>query len=149
MNGRPSSAWSNACKDYGQKYEPAALKSVQTFLKPSGLFIEEPILYISKSHAFLTATPDGIIRNQANEIDTVVEVTSPYLSRYTCKRPKWVIKNTKDGTYELKYKSRYYFQVQSRMFVTGARQCISAVFTPKITYLMIVNRDENFILSPN
>ena len=31
------------------------------------------------------------------------------------------------------------------MFVTGASQCIFAVYTRKMTYLMVVPRDEKFI----
>ena len=101
FHGRPTSTWSENCKSYGQKYEPAALRSVQRFINPSGLVIEEPALYISKSHAFIAATPDGIIRNPyTHDIDTVVEVKCPYSCRFTCKRPTWVLKKA-DGTYEL------------------------------------------------
>ena len=145
LHGRPSSAWGERCKRYGQRFEPAALRSVQTYINPSGLVIEEPCLYISKTHSFLAATPDGIIRNPSTkDIDTVVEVKCPYTGRFTFKRPAWVLKKD-NGTYELEYKSRYYYQVQAEMFVTGAQQCLFAVYNNRMTYLMVVPRDQPFI----
>ena len=78
LHGRACSDWGERCMRYGQKYEPAALRSVQTYINPSGLVIEQPCLYISKTHSFLAATPDGVIRNKhSQEIDTVVEVKCP------------------------------------------------------------------------
>ena len=145
LHGRVCSDWGERCMRYGQKYEPAALRSVQTYINPSGLVIEQPCLYISKTHSFLAATPDGVIRNKhSQEIDTVVEVKCPYTARFTFKRPKWVLKKD-NGTYELEYGSRYYYQVQAEMFVTGAKQCLFAVYTNRLTYLMVVPRDQRFI----
>ena len=145
FHGRPTSAWSENCESYGQKYEPAALRSVQTFINPSDLVIEKAYtLYISKTHAFLAATLDRIIRNCDNDIDSVVEVECPYTCRFTCKRPDWVLQKD-NGTYELQYKSRYYYQAQAEMFVTGARQCLFAVYNSRMTYLMVVPRDDLFI----
>ena len=70
---RHGSKFSEMCKAYGDRYEKAALRSVQTFLNPSGLRIEEAKFYIPQSHPFLGATPDGIIVKD-NDIDSVVEV---------------------------------------------------------------------------
>ena len=81
-----------------------------------------------------------------NKINTVVEVRCLYTSRFTSQRPKWVVLNG-DRTYGLKPKSRYYYQVQAKMFVTGARCCVFGVFTNKLTYMyvMVVDRDDHFI----
>ena len=140
---RHSSKFSEMCKAYGDRYEKAALRSVQTFLNPSGLRIEGAKFYIPQSHPFLGATPDGIIVKD-NDIDSVVEVKCPYSSRWTGQRPKW-IQLKSDGTYGLEPESRYWYQVQAQMFVTGARQCIFGVFTPKMTWIMVVPRDQPFI----
>ena len=86
---RQGSKFSEMCKAYGDRYEKAALRSVQTFLNPSGLRIEEAKFYIPQSHPFLGTTPDGIIVKD-NEIDSVVEVKCPYNSRWTGQRPKWI-----------------------------------------------------------
>ena len=123
------SKFSEMCKAYGDRYEKAALRSVQTFLNPSGLRIEEAKFYIPQSHPFLGATPDGIIVKD-NEIDSVVEVKCPYNSRWTGQRPKW-IQLKRNGTYGLEPERRYWYQVQAQMFVTGAGQCVFGVFTPK------------------
>ena len=64
----------------------------------------------------------------------------PQNSCYTLQRPTWVALNGK-GTYGLKPKTRYYYQVQAHMFVTGARR----VFTTKVTFVMLVDRDDHFI----
>ena len=140
---RPTSAWSENCKSY-QKYEPAALRSVQTFINPSGLVIEKPTLYISKTHAFFSSHTGRDNKNCDNEIDSVVEVKCLYTCRFTCKRPDWVLQKD-NGTYELQYKSRYYYQAQAEMFVTGARQCLFAAYNSRMTYLMVVPRDDLFI----
>ena len=63
---RHGSKFSEMCKAYGDRYEKAALRSVQTFLNPSGLRIEEAKFYIPQSHPFLGATPDGIIVKDIN-----------------------------------------------------------------------------------
>ena len=76
MRGKPGTKFSEMCKAYGDKYEAAALRSVQTFLNPSGLHIEEAKFYIPKSHPFLGTTPDGIIMRDG-KIDNVVEVKCP------------------------------------------------------------------------
>ena len=140
---RHGSKFSEMCKAYGDRYEKAALRSVQTFLNPSGLRIGEAKFYIPQSHPFLGATPDGIIVKD-NDIDSVVEVKCPYSSRWTGQRPKW-IQLKSDGTYGLEPESRYWYQVQAQMFVTGARQCVFGVFTPKMTWIMVVPRDQSFI----
>ena len=87
MHGKPGTKFSEMCKAYGDKYEAAALRSVQTFLRPSSLQIEEAKFYIPKSHSFVGATPDGIIRKDG-KIDSVVEVKCPYTFRWTGQRPK-------------------------------------------------------------
>ena len=140
---RQGSKFSEMCKAYGDRYEKAALRSVQTFLNPSGLRIEEAKFSIPQSHPFLGATPDGIIVKD-NEIDSVVEVKCPYNSRWTGQRPKR-IQLKSDGTYGLEPESRYWYQVQAQMFVKGARQCVFGVFTPKMTWIMVVPRDQPFI----
>ena len=55
---RHGSKFSEMCKAYGDRYEKAALRSVQTFLNPSGLRIEYAKFDIPQSHPFLGATPD-------------------------------------------------------------------------------------------
>ena len=99
--------------------------------------------HIPVNYPWLGAKPDGIVMKD-NKIDTVVEVKCPYTSRYTSQRPQWVVLK-RDGTYGLKPKSRYYYQVQAQMFVTEARRCVFGVFTPKLTYVMVVDRDDHFI----
>ena len=66
------------------------------------------------------------------------------MSRWTGQRPKWVQLKS-DETYGLEPESRYMFQVQAQMFVTGARQCIFGVFTSKMTWIIVVPRDQDFI----
>ena len=119
------------------------MRSVQTFLNPTGLKIEEAKFYIRQSHPFLGATPDGII-GKDNDIDSVVEVKCPYSSRWIGQRLKW-IQLENDGTYGLEPENQYWYQVQTQMFVTGARQCVFRVFTPKMTWIMVVPRDQLFI----
>ena len=77
LHGRACSDWGERCMRYGQKYEPAALRSVQTYINPSGLVIEQPCLYISKTHSFLAATPDGVIRNKHSQ-----EIMTPPLGSH-------------------------------------------------------------------
>ena len=140
---RHCSKFFEMCKPYWDRYEKAALRSVQTFLNPSGLRIDEAKFYIPQSHPFLGSTLDGIIVKD-NDIDSVVEVKCPYSSRWTGQRPKWIQLGS-DGTYGLEPESQYWYEVQAQMFVTGARQCFFGVFTPKITWIMVVPRDQPFI----
>ena len=46
---RHGSKFSEMCKAYGDRYEKAALRSVQTFLNPSGLRIEGAKFYIPQA----------------------------------------------------------------------------------------------------
>ena len=61
IGGRHGRKFSEMCKAYGDRYEKAALRSVQTFLNPSGLRMKEAKFYIPQSHPFLGATLGGII----------------------------------------------------------------------------------------
>ena len=131
------------CKAYGDRYEKAALRSVQTFLNPSGLRIEEAKFYIPQSHPFLGATPDGIIVKD-NDIDSVVEVKCPYSSRWTGQRPKW-IQLKSDGTYGLEPESRYWYQSPGPDVCHWGQAVCFGVFTPKMTWIMVVPRDQSFI----
>ena len=83
---RHGSKFSEMCKAYADRYEKAALRSVQTFLNPFGLRIEEAKFYIPQSRPFLGATPDGIIVKD-NDIDSVVKALKAMFHRAGSRRP--------------------------------------------------------------
>ena len=87
-------------------------------------------LFVSKSHSFIGASPDGIYD------DCLVEIKCPFILRESeptdfsnlSKQQKWNFcsKITPDGL-RLKKNHNYYCQVQVQMFVTGYSKTLFAI----------------------
>lgn len=141
-----------AAVDYGVMYEPTAIATVQRWLDANvdcdhPKLIQNCGLYVSPSHPFLGASPDGVIPcPMTGQVLECVEVKCPYSKRFSSSDfPAYVLKNTDTGKYELDPKHQYFYQIQGQMFTTGANRCLFGVFTPETTAIMYVDRDDHFI----
>ncbi|CAC5388039.1 unnamed protein product [Mytilus coruscus] len=122
---------------HGQKYEKSALSKYEQD------FGRSPVncgIYVSKSHPFIAASPDGIIN------DTVVEVKCPFVAKDKMISPKtipFLLYN--DGKLMLNESHNYYYQVQGQMFCTNLKNCHFVVFTLQEVQYIHIKRDDIFI----
>ncbi|CAC5413912.1 unnamed protein product [Mytilus coruscus] len=119
---------------HGQKYEKS--KYEQDFGR-------SPVncgIYVSKSHLFIAASPDGIIN------DTVVKVKCPFVAKDKMISPKtipFLLYN--DGKLMLNESHNYYYQVHGQMFCTNLKTCHFVVFTLQEVQYIHIKRDDIFI----
>lgn len=122
---------------HGQKYEKSALSKYEQDYGRSPLNCG---IYVSKSHPFIAASPDGIIN------DTVVEIKSPFVAKDKMISPKtipFLLYN--DGKLMLNESHNYYYQVQGQMFCTNLKTCHFVVFTLQEVQYIHIKRDDIFI----
>ena len=108
---------------YGKENEQNALNDIE---KELGVKIDKCGLFLSKSHPFIGATPDGLIGKH-----TLVEVKCPYIlkdsrpddfdSLKSSQKYAYFCEKTSTGI-RLKRSHKYYFQVQCQMFTTGVKR---------------------------
>lgn len=80
-------------------------------------------LFISETHPFLGASPDGLLG----------EKTLPY-------------HEIRNGEYHLKKNHPYYYQIQGQLFYTNRKYCNMIIYTFVNTKVVYVYWDEPFIL---
>lgn len=131
----------NIYTKYGSENEINAIKDFEKLLgkkvTPCGLFVHS-------SHAFLAASPDGLIGN-----DAIIEVKCPYKAKdFT---PSNAIEQKliqfayfNDGMFKLKRNDKYYCQVQGQLFITGKEFCYFVVWSPRGLLYEKIEKDEQF-----
>ncbi|XP_074096814.1 uncharacterized protein LOC141526002 [Cotesia typhae] len=124
--------------DWGKENESKALEIYESI----GIKIDKCGLFISPTHPFLGASPDGLIGN-----DTVVEVKCPYSRRFspiTEKTLPYLYLDERNNL-QLKKNHLYYYQIQGQLFVTGRYIANFIVYTTIETIVITIRRDDNFI----
>lgn len=124
--------------DWGIENEDKAIKIYES----TGVKVDKCGLFISQTHPFLGASPDGLIGN-----DTVVEVKCPYSCRFTVISEKTLpyLYIDKTNNLTLKKNHLYYYQIQGQLFVTVRSIAKLIVFTTVETVVITIYRDDNFI----
>ena len=121
---------------YGILYEDTALRTVSNFLEKK---LDKCGLFVPSKFPFLGASPDAVL-----DSFTIIEVKCPFSKRYSSERPEYLIERP-DGTFKLKSDHSYFYQCQGQMLCSQRLYCIFAAYTPKITYICKVIRDDRFI----
>lgn len=127
-----------AAISWGKKYESVAL---QEYEKITGNIVKKCGLFISESHPFIGGSPDGLVA-----VATVLEIKCPYSIRndkISAKNLDYLVE--RDGELFLRESSKYYYQVQTEMFVTGRQFCDFIVWTTHDMARLSVSRDDHVI----
>lgn len=100
-------------------------------------------LFISTENCYLAGTPDGLVGNL-----TVLEVKCPFAIRdeEINEQNLNYLERVGNKLY-LKTDSKYYYQVQTQMYVTGREFCDFCVWTKKDFKLISVERNNEVIKS--
>ncbi|CAG9135197.1 unnamed protein product [Plutella xylostella] len=130
---------------HGVEHEMVALqqlsKQLDVHIEPCGLFID-------REHAFIGATPDGLIGD-----DTIVEVKCPLVAVKTGidvavkeKKIQLFRFNKVTGTTEINKTSNWFYQVQGQLHVTGRQQCIFGIWAGENIPLKVeyIKKDDEF-----
>ena len=115
----------NAAVLRGVKFEKAA---VQAFEENTGCKVEPCGLFVNVQYPFLAASPDGVIG-----ADSLIEIKCPYKA-YNKEIDAnalfpYLSRNPVTGKPCLKHNSKYYFQIQGQLGVTGRKLCFFVVYT--------------------
>jgi len=131
--------FSSASTRHGQQHETAA---VTLYEQLTGSTVETCGLFVSVSHPFLAASPDGIVSDSL-----LVEVKCPYTARHKPISPATVPYLFLTDKDELMLDSRheYFYQIQGQLFATNRKVCHLIVFTIVDMKLVVVERDDIFI----
>lgn len=123
---------------YGQIQEPYAIKK---FENTYDVQITKCGLFLSESHPFLGASPDGLLNDEYT-----IEVKCPYSANYqdinTTNIPYLECIN---GELSLKKNHPYYTQVQGQLFCTKRLYCLFIVYTIKDLKVIYVEKNCEFI----
>lgn len=98
-------------------------------------------LFLSSSHPFLGASPDGLFGD-----DYTIEVKCPYSAKYCDINPTTVpYLELTNGELALKKRHPYFTQVQGQLFCTQRRYCLFIVYTVKDFKVILIKKDDEII----
>ena len=131
--------------DWGIKNEPLAIQEYMSWCRYRGkheVVVEPSGFYISETHPFLGASPDGIVYDPANmnEPFGFIEIKCPYSQRSVtpeeaCSSPGFCSTLKKDPIHgsvlSLRRDHKYFAQVQGQMAVGNRPWCDFVIFTEK------------------
>lgn len=140
----------------------AFINKMDTVEGKKGVTITKCGLFVSKTHGFLGASPDGIITADPEEttpgvaefkyIQVTPDETDVLLRQHICSK----VQHNNAETIQLHKNHKYYFQLYQQMFVTGyhwgvfiAQGTEGGLFYEKVTFTEafwspILNKMENF-----
>ena len=103
--------------------------------------VREAGLFVSVSHPFLGASPDGLIGDSHT-----LEIKCPYRGREEIIQPgpSFPFLQKMDDAISLKQSSKYFDQIQGQMAITGCHKAYLAVFTFVDFIVMEVPFDEEY-----
>lgn len=123
---------------YGQVQEPYAIKKFEDLYKVN---VTKCGLFLSQSHPFLGASPDGILFDEY-----IIEVKCPYSAKYgDITKTNVPYLELVDGELTLKKTHPYYAQVQGQLFCTQRLYCLFIVYTIKDLKVIHIDRNNAFI----
>lgn len=127
---------------HGLEHEPVAKNKLYT---KHGIKANDSGLYVDKELPFLAASPDGLIGN-----DSILEVKCPFKANMFS-TPHEAIRNgtllfchIKGNRIKLKENSKFYYQIQGQLHITGRRKCYFMVYTKNWIHCEIIERDDEF-----
>lgn len=124
-NGYESEFVGNIATDFGTANEPVAILD---FMLETGLQVTETGFHVHPEHAWLGASPDGLVGD-----DAVIEIKCPYGKR-----------NSSEFV-SINEQLHYMAQIQYEMFCTGRKKCYFFQWSPKGTMLEVVEFQQSFI----
>lgn len=123
---------------YGQVQEPYA---IQKFEETYDVRITKCGLFLSESHPFLGASPDGLLGD-----DYIIEVKCPHSAKYRdINKTNVPYLELVDGELKLKISHPYYTQIQGQLFCTQRLYCLFIVYTIKDIKVFQIERNNEFI----
>ena len=123
---------------HGQRYETVALSKYE---KHFGGVPRKCGIFVSKTHPFIAASPDGII-----DSEKIVEVKCPFVIKDRLISPTTVpFLVEKEGKLALEESHIYHYQIQGQLFCTNSKYCDLVVYTLKDVKFISVKRDDIFI----
>ncbi len=134
--------------DYGKKMEPIARLMYETEManKHEHFTCEQTGLHVSKELPFIGASPDGIVSCECHgkrvlEIKCSIKHQHVSPSAIPNLDSRYPVREV-DGRLCLKHNSRWYYQVQQQMGVTGIDMCDFVLHTKKGIEVIPVNFDK-------
>ncbi|XP_076439124.1 uncharacterized protein LOC143277997 [Babylonia areolata] len=138
----------NASTHHGTVSEPLAVNCLQEM----GYEVKKKGTVVCSEHPWLSASPDGIIRNRnENTVHEVVEIKCPDINKTSfeeyCEKKTSDVKIV-DSAYELSRNGPrgYYTQIQLTMFCTGIHASKLFIWTPEKHVLISVPYDADFVV---
>ncbi|KZS20837.1 Uncharacterized protein APZ42_012369, partial [Daphnia magna] len=134
------SLFQSQATQWGIKHESSAINLLKQLMNTNKLHqefvVSENGLYVSLSHGYLAATPDGISHCKCHG-KAVIEVKCPFshkdrtLEQAAIIDPNFCLYVDEDGILKLKRSHPYFYQVQQQMFVCEITKCFFCVYTSK------------------
>lgn len=126
---------------HGLKYESVAR---DLYRKETKNETREVGLYISRTHSYIVASPDGIFFDSSRKIFGTLELKAPFSVRNctieeALKKLRYIDRNGK-----LKRNSDYFFQIQTQMFCSGLKLSHFVVYTFKGLHVEQIEFDDIF-----
>ena len=117
----------NSAMAHGREFEPLGIEALS---KLCNLNIQDSGFWIDTERPWLGATPDGLIYNDENALEAVVEIKCPYSAKMD-KIDNWKTSSNSclgpDG--KLKPKHDYYYQIQMQMAITNTKKSLFGIYT--------------------
>lgn len=131
--------FTSASTEHGREHEAGALYEYEKETNSSVLSCG---LFVSTSHPYLAASPDGIVSDSL-----LVEVKCPYGARHRPISPLTVpyLFETDDGVLLLDTRHEYFYQIQGQLFATNRKSCHLVIYTLGDIKIVVVDRDDIFI----
>ncbi|KAL5021555.1 hypothetical protein ScPMuIL_000710 [Solemya velum] len=135
---------------WGRKMEPVAKKRYIAHKKLNEkikIVVMEKGLFISSSDPYLGASPDGVVRDK-NKVK-LIEVKCPWKWRHVsvieaCDSPHFYCYRDDNGAVKLKTNSKYMYQIQGQMAITGINTCYFIIYTLKDMKVLTLEFDNVF-----
>ncbi|WAR23894.1 ING2-like protein, partial [Mya arenaria] len=127
---------------WGTKNEPVARNDFQTYMedKHQGFCVKQCGLFISEQFPYIGASPDGLVHCHCCGT-SLLEIKCPYTlkeSLLDSDSEKYCLTRNSQGIMVLDHKHPYYYQVQTRMGVTGIRATHFVIMTEKAVHIELV-----------
>ena len=139
-----------AAMKYGRKHEEDAFK---LYLPPGGEKKSKTGFWINQQYVGLGCSPDGILRNNVDDIVGVIEIKCPHVLENTSpfnienlkpNQKKNLCYTVEKGECRLKKTHKYMYQVQMQMAICDVNFCDFVIWSPQGIAIERISRDRKF-----
>jgi hypothetical protein len=113
---------------HGKTFEQTA---IDKFSEVSGKTVSKCGLFVDVTDPFLAGSPDGVVQEDEEEEDALLEVKCPFKGRQNliAAGGSFPFLEVRDGELRLKKNANYFYQVQGQMKVCGKSACYFVTYT--------------------